>query len=83
MLTGFLVDKTQNFDVSIAFAGCSLLIAAGVFVFLVRERDIETLTSLPSAPGEEQRYREAHGAVWQELIDAVSRAGIRRKLTKG
>src|SRR5215469_2005937 len=34
MLTGFLVDKTQNFDISIAFAGCSLLIAAGAFVFL-------------------------------------------------
>ena len=43
MLTGFLVDRTKNFDVSIAFAGGSLLIAASAFLFLVRERDIDSL----------------------------------------
>lgn len=43
MLTGFLVDRTKSFDVSIAFAGGSLLIAASAFLFLVRERDIDSL----------------------------------------
>jgi len=43
LLTGILVDTTKNFDLSIAFAGGSLLIAAGMFLFLVRERDVDTL----------------------------------------
>jgi MFS transporter, ACS family, D-galactonate transporter len=43
MLTGFLVERTKNFDVSIAFAGCSLFIAAGAFLFLVREEDVDVL----------------------------------------
>jgi MFS family permease len=43
MLTGFLVERTKNFDVSIAFAGCSLFIAAGAFLFLVREEDVDAL----------------------------------------
>jgi ACS family D-galactonate transporter-like MFS transporter len=43
ILTGFLVERTRNFDVSIAFAGCSLFIAAGAFIFLVREKDIDAL----------------------------------------
>jgi MFS family permease len=48
ILTGFLVDKTKSFDVSIAFAGISLLVAAVSFVFLVRERDVEKLNVLYS-----------------------------------
>ena len=43
MLTGFLIQRTNNFDVSIAFAGCSLFIAAGAFLFLVREKDVDAL----------------------------------------
>jgi ACS family D-galactonate transporter-like MFS transporter len=46
MLTGFLVDKTKSFDVSITFAGVSLLIAAISFGFLVRERDVDELNAL-------------------------------------
>ena len=48
ILTGFLVDKTKSFDVSIAFAGVSLLVAAVSFVFLVRERDVDKLNALYS-----------------------------------
>jgi MFS family permease len=43
LLTGFVVDRTKSFDVSIAFAGCSLVIAAAAFLFLVRERDVDAL----------------------------------------
>jgi ACS family D-galactonate transporter-like MFS transporter len=41
MLTGFLVDRTKSFSVSITFAGVSLLIAAAAFLFLVRQRDVD------------------------------------------
>lgn len=43
MLTGFLIERTKNFDVSIAFAGGSLFIAAGAFLFLVQEKDVDAL----------------------------------------
>jgi MFS family permease len=46
MLTGFLVDRTKSFDVSITFAGVSLLVAATAFLLLVRQRDVDELHSL-------------------------------------
>jgi MFS family permease len=46
ILTGFLVEKTKSFDVSITFAGVSLLIAAASFLLLVRERDVEEWNAL-------------------------------------
>ncbi len=46
ILTGFLVDRTKSFDVSITFAGTSLLIAAISFGILVRERDVNELQKL-------------------------------------
>ena len=39
-------DKTKSFDVSITFAGVSLLIAAASFLLLVRERDVEEWNAL-------------------------------------
>jgi ACS family D-galactonate transporter-like MFS transporter len=46
ILTGFLVDRTKSFDISIAFAGVSLLVAAAAFLFLVRQRDVDELNAL-------------------------------------
>jgi ACS family D-galactonate transporter-like MFS transporter len=46
ILTGFLVDRTKSFDVSITFAGIALLIAAISFGLLVRERDVDELNAL-------------------------------------
>jgi ACS family D-galactonate transporter-like MFS transporter len=46
ILTGFLVDRTKSFDVSISFAGIALLIAAISFGLLVRERDVDELNAL-------------------------------------
>ncbi len=46
MLTGFLVERTKSFDVSITFAGVSLLVAASAFLLLVRQRDVDEFHSL-------------------------------------
>jgi cyanate permease len=43
ILTGVLIDRTKNFDISIRFAGVALLVAAAMFLFLVRQRDIDEL----------------------------------------
>jgi MFS family permease len=43
MLTGFLVGKTKSFDMSILIASATLLMAAGAYVVLLRERDVSAL----------------------------------------
>jgi MFS family permease len=43
MLTGFLVGKTKSFDMSILIASAALLVAAGGYVVLLRERDVRAL----------------------------------------
>ena len=46
ILTGFLIDRTHSFDLTITFAGVSLLVAAAAFLFLVRQRDVDELQAL-------------------------------------
>jgi ACS family D-galactonate transporter-like MFS transporter len=43
MLTGFLVDRTKSFNLSIAIVGGALLVSAGTFLTLLRERDVRAL----------------------------------------
>jgi MFS family permease len=43
MLTGFLVSKTKSFELAIAFAGGALLLSAGGYLALLRERDVSAL----------------------------------------
>jgi dipeptide/tripeptide permease len=43
LITGFLVERMKSFDLAIALAGLSLLVAAAAFTFLVRERDAQEL----------------------------------------
>ena len=50
MITGVLVQRTKGFNLSILLAGACLLLAAGIFAFLVREND---------AQGLHQRFGEA------------------------
>src|SRR5262245_48473479 len=46
IVTGFLVDRTKSFDLTIACAGVSLLVAAAAFLFLVRQRDVDELHAI-------------------------------------
>ena len=46
ILTGFLIDRTKSFDLTITFAGVSLLVAAAAFLFLVRQREVDELQAL-------------------------------------
>ena len=43
VLTGFLVGKTKSFDMSILIASAALLVAAGAYLILLRERDVRSL----------------------------------------
>ncbi len=43
ILTGFLVDRTRNFSLSILFAGGALLVGLAAYLVLLRERDVEAL----------------------------------------
>lgn len=43
MLTGFLVGKTNSFDLSVLIASAALLVAAGAYLVLLRERDVSSL----------------------------------------
>jgi MFS family permease len=45
MLTGFLVERTKSFELSIAFAGGALLVSAGGYLALLRERDVSALAA--------------------------------------
>src|SRR5437867_12776382 len=38
ILTGFLIDRSKSFDLTITFAGVSLLVAAAAVLLLVRHR---------------------------------------------
>jgi MFS transporter, ACS family, D-galactonate transporter len=46
ILTGWLVERTQNFDTAIWFAGLALPIAAAAYLFLVREKDAQLLKAM-------------------------------------
>jgi len=46
ILTGFLVDRTKGFELSIACAGISLLVAAAAFLFLVRQQDVDEINKI-------------------------------------
>jgi ACS family glucarate transporter-like MFS transporter len=46
VVTGILIDKTKSFEMSIACAGVSLLVAAAAFTFLVRQQDVDRLNAL-------------------------------------
>jgi ACS family D-galactonate transporter-like MFS transporter len=52
VVTGILIDRTKSFEISIAFAGVSLLFAAAAFFFLVRQQDIDRLNRLYSGAAE-------------------------------
>ena len=39
VLTGFVVDRTHNFNLALVFAGTAMVIASSAFAFLVREQD--------------------------------------------
>jgi cyanate permease len=43
ILTGVLVDRTNNFDAAIVFAAASLLTAAVIVLFLIRQSDVDKL----------------------------------------
>ena len=45
MLTGFLVERTKSFELSIAFAGGALLVGAASYLVLLREPDVSALTA--------------------------------------
>jgi MFS family permease len=46
IVTGILVGGTNNFDLAMIVAGSSMLIAAGSFLFLVREKDTDAFRSM-------------------------------------
>ena len=45
MVTGFLVGRTKSFNLSIAFVGGALLVRAGAYLVLLRERDVRELAA--------------------------------------